>query len=45
MNVITGGPETGEALVRHPGVDLIAFTGSVAAGRRIAARPARSSRR
>ena len=34
---VTGGPETGEALVRHPGVDLIAFTGSVAAGRRIAA--------
>jgi acyl-CoA reductase-like NAD-dependent aldehyde dehydrogenase len=28
---------TGEALVRHPKVDLIAFTGSVAAGRRIAA--------
>jgi acyl-CoA reductase-like NAD-dependent aldehyde dehydrogenase len=37
VNVVTGGPETGEALVRHPGVDLIAFTGSVAAGRRIAA--------
>ena len=30
-------PDTGEALVRHPRVDLIAFTGSVAAGRRIAA--------
>jgi betaine-aldehyde dehydrogenase len=37
VNVITGGPETGEALARHPRVDLIAFTGSVAAGRRIAA--------
>ena len=37
VNVVTGGPETGEALVRHPGVDLIAFTGSVAAGRKIAA--------
>ena len=37
LNVVTGGPETGEALVRHPRVDLIAFTGSVAAGRRIAA--------
>ena len=37
VNVITGGPDTGEALVRHPRVDLIAFTGSVAAGRRIAA--------
>jgi acyl-CoA reductase-like NAD-dependent aldehyde dehydrogenase len=37
VNVITGGPATGELLVRNPGVDLIAFTGSVAAGRRIAA--------
>ncbi|MEO8140427.1 MAG: aldehyde dehydrogenase family protein, partial [Gemmatimonadota bacterium] len=37
VNMITGGPETGEALVRHPKVDLIAFTGSVAAGRKIAA--------
>ncbi len=37
VNVVTGGPDTGEALVRHPRVDLIAFTGSVAAGRRIAA--------
>lgn len=37
INFITGGESTGEALVRHPKVDLIAFTGSVAAGRRIAA--------
>ncbi len=37
VNMVTGGPGTGEALVRHPRVDLIAFTGSVAAGRRIAA--------
>ncbi len=37
VNMITGGPPTGEALVRHPKVDLIAFTGSVAAGRKIAA--------
>lgn len=36
VNLVTGGQSTGEALVRHPGVDLIAFTGSVAAGRRIA---------
>jgi len=36
INLVTGGPPTGEALVRHPGVNLIAFTGSVAAGRRIA---------
>ncbi len=37
VNLITGGAETGELLVRHPKVDCIAFTGSVAAGRKIAA--------
>jgi betaine-aldehyde dehydrogenase len=37
VNVITGGAHTGELLVRHPQVDLVAFTGSVAAGRNIAA--------
>ncbi|MEO8634573.1 MAG: aldehyde dehydrogenase family protein [Gemmatimonadales bacterium] len=37
VNIITGGAETGELLVRHPKVDCIAFTGSVAAGRKIAA--------
>lgn len=36
INVVTGGRETGDALVRHPGVDKIAFTGSTAAGRVIA---------
>nr|WP_274637294.1 aldehyde dehydrogenase [Microbacterium bovistercoris] len=38
INVVTGGRETGAALVDHPGVDKIAFTGSTAAGRVIAAR-------
>jgi acyl-CoA reductase-like NAD-dependent aldehyde dehydrogenase len=37
FNVVTGGAQAGEALVRHPGVDKIAFTGSTAVGRRIAA--------
>lgn len=37
VSVIPGGPDVGEALVRHPGVDKIAFTGSSATGRRIAA--------
>jgi acyl-CoA reductase-like NAD-dependent aldehyde dehydrogenase len=37
VNVVTGAAETGSALVDHPDVDLIAFTGSVAAGRKIAA--------
>ncbi len=36
FNVITGdGPTTGAALVRHPGVDKIAFTGSTAVGQGI----------
>ena len=38
VNVVTGGRDTGAALVDHPGVDKIAFTGSTAAGRVIAAR-------
>jgi aldehyde dehydrogenase (NAD+) len=37
VNVVPGGRETGEYLVLHRGVDKIAFTGSTAAGRRIAA--------
>jgi aldehyde dehydrogenase (NAD+) len=36
LNVVTGGRETGAALVGHPAVDKIAFTGSTAAGRVIA---------
>jgi succinate-semialdehyde dehydrogenase/glutarate-semialdehyde dehydrogenase len=35
VNVVTGGAETGEALVKHPLVRRIAFTGSTATGRRI----------
>ncbi|MFE9104759.1 aldehyde dehydrogenase family protein [Actinomadura geliboluensis] len=38
VNVVTGGRETGEALVGHPGVDIVGFTGSSEAGRHIAAR-------
>jgi betaine-aldehyde dehydrogenase len=37
VNLVTGGAETGRLLVEHPGVDLIAFTGSVSVGRSIAA--------
>jgi betaine-aldehyde dehydrogenase len=37
VNVITGfGTETGEPLVKHPDVPVIAFTGSLATGQRIA---------
>ena len=37
VNIVAAGRETGEYLVRHPGVDKVAFTGSTAAGRRIGA--------
>ena len=35
VNIVTGDGATGEALVRHPGVDKIAFTGSTEVGRAI----------
>jgi acyl-CoA reductase-like NAD-dependent aldehyde dehydrogenase len=37
VSILPGGRETGEALVRHPQVDKISFTGSSATGRHIAA--------
>ncbi len=37
LNVVTADREVSELLVRNPGVDKITFTGSTAAGRRIAA--------
>ena len=37
VSIVPGGRETGENLVRHPGMDKISFTGSSATGRRIAA--------
>ena len=37
VNVVTGAADTGTALVEHPDVDLIAFTGSNSVGRKIAA--------
>lgn len=35
LNIITGGPETGRELVKHPGVDKLAFTGSTLVGKEI----------
>ena len=35
VNVVTGGPEVGQALCAHPDVRMITFTGSTATGRRI----------
>jgi aldehyde dehydrogenase (NAD+) len=37
LNLVTGGVEAGEALVRHPDVQKISFTGGVATGKSIAA--------
>jgi len=37
LNVIQAGREIGESLVRHPGIDKVAFTGSTVAGQRIGA--------
>jgi acyl-CoA reductase-like NAD-dependent aldehyde dehydrogenase len=36
LNVVTGyGPVVGEAIAGHPGVDMVSFTGSTRAGRRV----------
>jgi benzaldehyde dehydrogenase (NAD) len=37
LHVLPGGVETGEAVVTHPGVDMISFTGSIRAGKLIGA--------
>lgn len=42
VNVVTGdGPGAGEALLQHPEVDLVAFTGSTEVGRHVAAEAGR----
>jgi acyl-CoA reductase-like NAD-dependent aldehyde dehydrogenase len=45
LNVVTGDGETGAALVDHPGVDKLAFTGSTAVGREIGAKAGRALKR
>jgi acyl-CoA reductase-like NAD-dependent aldehyde dehydrogenase len=45
LNVITGDGATGAALVDHPGVDKIAFTGSTEVGREIGAKAGRALKR
>jgi acyl-CoA reductase-like NAD-dependent aldehyde dehydrogenase len=46
LNVVTGqGATAGEALVGHPEVDVVSFTGSTAAGRRVAALAAQTVKR
>lgn len=36
VNIVTGAGATGEALVNHPGIDKVAFTGSTSVGKKIA---------
>jgi acyl-CoA reductase-like NAD-dependent aldehyde dehydrogenase len=45
LNVLTGDGETGAALVDHPDVDKIAFTGSTAVGREIGAKAGKALKR
>ena len=46
LNLVTGpGAEVGQAILDHPGVDAVTFTGSLATGRRVAEACARHMRR
>ena len=45
INVLTGDGSTGGALVEHPGIDKIAFTGSTEVGREIGAKAGRALKR
>jgi aldehyde dehydrogenase (NAD+) len=39
LNIVHGtGPKVGDALARHPGIDMVSFTGSPRAGREVARR-------
>lgn len=46
FNLVSGtGPVVGEAIVKHPSVDMISFTGSTGAGKRVSALAAESVKR
>lgn len=46
FNLVTGfGPAVGEALVRHPEVDMVSFTGSTRAGKRVSELAAQTVKR
>ncbi|MEC4016793.1 aldehyde dehydrogenase family protein [Streptomyces sp. H27-D2] len=46
FNIVTGsGAEAGEALVAHPGIDMISFTGSTSVGKKIAESAGRTMKR
>jgi len=42
MNVVIGGPDVGERLTTHPGVDRVSFTGSDAVGSKIMSQAAQN---
>ena len=44
VNIVTGDGRVGEMIVRHPGIDKIAFTGSTEVGRKIRAATAGSGK-
>ena len=46
LNIVTGtGPEVGEAITLHPGIDMVSLTGSVRAGSRVMELASRSVKR
>src|SRR5207245_11093779 len=46
LNIVTGfGPVVGEAIAAHPMVDMVSFTGSLRAGRRVGALAADTSQK
>ena len=46
VNIVSGfGPEVGEAIAAHPDVDMVSFTGSTRAGRRVASLASESVKR
>jgi acyl-CoA reductase-like NAD-dependent aldehyde dehydrogenase len=46
FNLVTGrGTVVGEAMVKHPDVDMVSFTGSTGAGRRISAQASETIKR
>jgi len=45
LNVVVGAGATGEAIVRHPDVGMVALTGSVESGRKVAAAAAETLKR
>lgn len=45
MNIVTGGNETGQAIVEHPDIRMVSLTGSTATGKRVMETAARTLKR